>query len=665
MLVGDYLLGSFVQSATVITAFQSVKGVVFIALSSMLIAVLLHREEKQRRVQEKAQQRLIAILEATSDLVSIADAQHKVLYLNAAGRQFLHVPSEEPLEFALEANHPAWAVQLIAEQGLPTAIKEGIWTGETAILTRNGEEIPMSQVIMAHHNEQGNVEYFSTIARDVRAQRQTEEKIRRSEALLAEAQELARLGNWEWNVIDDSLTWSDQMYRIFGLLMGQPLQFTDVLEQVHPDDRDLLDYRLYKADAVNEARHRVLWPDGEVRFVHVKTQLQNDDSGQLVRLFGTCQDVTEQHLVEEALRLSEERFRSLVSAASQIVWRTSADGTHIEAPDWQKFTGLSPDSMHNGGWLQALHPDDTASVEAAWQNALKQKKSYCVELRLRSANGTYEYFEARVVPLLDAQNNIREWIGMTVNINERKQAEMQLQQMADKLKLRNNELQDFAYIASHDLQEPLRKVQMFGDLLNEEFGSQLGDRGSDYIRRMRSSAARMQTLISDLLNLSRVATQGQDFLPVDLDKVLEDVLSDLEFVSQQQHVQFEVTALPVIEADATQMRQLFQNLISNAIKFHRPDVAPLLHISAEKAESSGQCRIVVEDNSIGFDSQYAERIFLPFQRLHTRQDYSGSGMGLAICRKIIERHNGQIYAQSTLGQGSRFIITLPLKQNSS
>ena len=244
----------------------------------------------------------------------------------------------------------------------------------------------------------------------------------------------------------------------------------------------------------------------------------------------------------------------------------------------------------------------------------------------------------------------------------------ELEQANSQLRVSNRELQDFASVASHDLQEPLRKIQAFGDRLVAKVGPALGAEGQDYLYRMRNAAGRMQTLISDLLAFSRVTTQAQPFAPVDLAEIVREVLGDLEATIEQTGGKVDVGPLPQIDADALQMRQLIQNLIGNALKFYKPGVAPVVKLYAEVSDardSRGTLRLVVEDNGIGFDEKYLDRIFNVFQRLHGRGTYEGTGIGLAVCRKIAERHGGSVTARSTLGVGATFVVTLPLKQTTT
>ncbi|MBN2450613.1 MAG: HAMP domain-containing protein [Lentisphaeria bacterium] len=251
-------------------------------------------------------------------------------------------------------------------------------------------------------------------------------------------------------------------------------------------------------------------------------------------------------------------------------------------------------------------------------------------------------------------------------VAQRKRAEADLVRVLDELKRSNAELEQFAYVASHDLQEPLRKISAFGDLLAEECRGALRGEAGDYLARMINAAKRMQTLINDLLALSRVSTRGQPFAPVDLNQTLAEVVSDLDSRVVAAGAHIEVGPLPTVEADPIQMHQLFQNLVGNAIKFRREGVAPVVKVYRASAAAAGPeaaaeagVQIVVEDNGIGIEEKFTERIFGIFQRLHNRTAYEGTGIGLAVCRKIVARHGGTITARSTPGVGTRFLVHLP------
>jgi len=294
----------------------------------------------------------------------------------------------------------------------------------------------------------------------------------------------------------------------------------------------------------------------------------------------------------------------------------------------------------------------------------------------RAALNTMEDFveeKAHLEKMKSAVLNILEDLGLQRDkLGEAQQqlatANAELTESTVRLEQSNRELQDFASVASHDLQEPLRKVQAFGDRLLSGYGPALDQQGQDYLDRMLKATKRMQSLIHDLLTFSRVSSKARSFLPVDLAQVTREVLSDLEVRIAETNALVEVGDLPTIDADAMQMRQLLQNLIGNALKFHQQGKPASVRVYAEMADMGpaavGMCRLVVEDQGIGFDEKYLDRIFTVFQRLHSRSEYEGTGVGLAVCRKIAQRHGGDITATSMVGEGATFRVALPSRHAS-
>lgn len=288
-----------------------------------------------------------------------------------------------------------------------------------------------------------------------------------------------------------------------------------------------------------------------------------------------------------------------------------------------------------------------------------------------------EFFSPDVVERDDEMLMVMEQVGFQLGrAFERERVRAELAAFSERLEWSNHELQDFASVASHDLQEPLRKVMAFGDRLKSKYGDELGEQGRDYVERMQNASGRMQVLINDLLSYSRVTTKARPFGPVDLCQVVREVVSDLEERIAEDGGRVEIEALPIVYADELQMRQLFQNLIANGLKFRAPDRPPVVRVRVEAeartdvsaragAEEPGMPRIsapprlIVEDKGIGFKPQYGDRIFSIFERLHGRDEYEGTGIGLAICRKIVERHGGTIVAEGSPNVGARFIVTLP------
>lgn len=294
----------------------------------------------------------------------------------------------------------------------------------------------------------------------------------------------------------------------------------------------------------------------------------------------------------------------------------------------------------------------TISSGQVWEN----------EICNRAKDGSIYWVNTCIIPFLNENKKPYQYVSISYEITARKEAERKLKVYADKLEKSNRELENFASIAAHDLQEPLRKVLAFSDRLISRFSEQLPEDAKNYLERIGASSKRMQTLIDDLLTYSRVSTKGDFFAKVDLNKVLSDVLSDLEIRIERTSAKIETKNLPIIDADEVQMRQLFQNLIGNALKFHKKDLLPLILVSA--ADNIKNVVISIKDNGIGFEEKYLDRIFSIFQRLHGKSEYEGNGVGLAVCRRIIDRHQGSITAKSAPGQGAEFLVTLPKKHKS-
>ena len=335
--------------------------------------------------------------------------------------------------------------------------------------------------------------------------------------------------------------------------------------------------------------------------------------------------------------------------------------------------GFSRQALKGKSLISFSHPEDNELENTCFQELLGQKKTqYTLEKRYLYQGKTITWCTVTVSQAKSSSSKEPLFIAQLIEITERKKLELELKKRAAELSRSNDELAQFAYTASHDLNEPLDKIASFGKLLKSECGHLLTDAGSDYLEYMQNSAKRMQKLIASLLQLSKVSTHGCPFEQVDLNQIVQDVISDFKLRIDKKNVNIMVEELPVIEADPIQMRQLFQNLIGNALKFQLGEVVPQIHITgstsifSKKNPSAGAiknlCQIRVKDNGIGFEPRFAKRIFDILQRIHPRQKYEGAGIGLSICRKIVDRHNGKIKARSQIGEGTIFIVTLPISQ---
>ncbi len=440
----------------------------------------------------------------------------------------------------------------------------------------------------------------------------------------------------------------------------------DLAEKFRSDDLRIMAQG--KAEKIEE----MLLIGDRVRFVETTKAPVFDKLGVVIGVMAILSDVTDRKRTAEEFRRSELVFRS--------VWEDSLDGMRLTDdegtillvnPAFCRLVKKSKEELIGKPLTEVYDESHRASALEKHQKRFAERDIQPMfERELSLWNGDKIWFELSN-SFLEIDGERPKLLSIFRDVSERKIAEVQLKEFTLRLERSNRELQDFAYVASHDLQEPLRKVSVFGDRLKSKFGEALGEEGLDYLSRMQKAAIRMSALINDLLTFSRVTSKSQPFVCVDLAKVVQEVLFDLETRIEQVGGKIEVAPLPVIEAEPLHMRQLLQNLIGNALKFHKENEKPVVRVEAKTFREQNEIdprlsrdmvQLTVSDNGIGFDEKYLDRIFQVFQRLHTRQNYEGTGMGLAITRKIVEHHSGTVTARSRPGEGSTFIVNLPLKQ---
>ena len=377
---------------------------------------------------------------------------------------------------------------------------------------------------------------------------------------------------------------------------------------------------------------------------------------------------------DPSLQWEELRFNALFNNATLGIVVANHQGDILLAnPFAEKQFGYSSKEL-SGMKVEALIPENFHHIHQMHRNhyvdhPVSRPMGLGLDLFARRKDGSIFPVEISLSPYHTPQG--MQVIAFIVDVSLRKQIEetlrrkqRELEQYAEELEASNKELENFAYISSHDLQEPLRKIQAFADRIRSVDGDKLSDQGRDYFGRIQQAAARMQRLINDLLNFSRITSSGKTFVRTDLNEVLSEVLDDLQVPIEVSKVLIRSDTLPVIQAVPTQMRQLFQNLIGNALKFRKPDIQPELTIRAEvRPGSSAQERQLVlhfRDNGKGFQDRYSEKIFNIFQRLdHSGSE--GSGIGLAVCKKIVQQHGGSILAHGEPGVGAEFTVMLPFR----
>jgi PAS domain S-box-containing protein len=621
-------------------------------------------ERKQAEEHIAYQARLLANV---NDAIVGSDAEFRLTTWNAAAEAMYGWKAEEVLgQNGLEILQTQWP-QEDANQMRNMIAESGHWRGETTQLHKSGVRIPVEVSSMVLRDERGQITGYVSVNRDITERKKAEQTLRESEAKyrnlfenMAEEVHFWQLARDEagqiktWRLVDANpptlKTWGRQTVdeikgkttdEIFGA--GATEHYMPVVQKIMTDGIPFSfeDYFPHL--------------DKYFRF----TSVPLEDS-----FITTGADITGIKKAQEELRNGEARLQRAQEIAHLGSWELDLVGNRLTWSDEVfRIFGLQPQEFGASyeAFLEAVHPQDRAAVDAAYSGSIREgRDQYEIEHRVVRRNGEIRIVHEKCEHFRDQNGQIIRSIGMVHDITERKKAEEQLRVYAQRLERSNRELEQFAFVASHDLQEPLRKIEMFGDMLLERATS-LNDQERNYVDRMRNASGRMRDMVEGLLQLSRVTTQGKAFIPVDLSQVTSEVLHDLEGQIRRTGGRVNVEPLPTIEGDGLQLHELMQNLIGNALKYHQPGLPPEINVYAKQLP--GKVQILVEDRGIGFEQEDAERIFQPFQRLVGRSQYEGSGMGLAICRRIVERHGGEIAARSQPGHGTTVIVTLPSQRS--
>ncbi|HEX5033437.1 MAG TPA: PAS domain S-box protein, partial [bacterium] len=504
------------------------------------------------------------------------------------------------------------------------------------------------------------------LVREIQERSRAEEELKRSEKQYRDLVETSHDLIWS---VDAAGRWTflnrEAARRIYGYepeeMLGRP--FTE-FEKPEQAAKDMEVFQRVKAGQPlfhYETEH--LKKDGTPIYLSYNALVARDAHGQVVGTTGTASDVTARRLAEEKLRESEERIRTIIDHAMDAIVVLDSNGriTYWNPQAERCFGWSSLEAMGRRAAELIMPPEHREIYERLMQRFLKTGHEAMmnrrVETTARHSDGHEFPVEISVSPLKWGGDHV--FSAFVRDITESKRAEEAIRQKTEDLARSNKELQDFAYVASHDLQEPLHKIIAFGDRLRLNTAGSLSEKAGDSLERIQRAALRMRQLIDDLLLYARVTTRARPYEEVDLTAVMREVLSVLEWRVAESQARIEIGELPVIEADRSQMLQLFQNLTGNALKFAKPGEPPEVKVHG-RTGSDGQAEIWIEDRGIGFEEKFADVIFKPFQRLHGRDQYEGTGMGLAICQKIVTRHNGSIEVSSRPGEKTVFKVKLPV-----
>jgi PAS domain S-box-containing protein len=523
---------------------------------------------------------------------------------------------------------------------------------ETIRKRKDGTLIDISLTISPVRDANGKVVGASKIARDLGDTRRGD----RAHRLLSAIVDSSDDAIISKNLAGVITSWNRSAERLFGYKGDEAIGRT-VAELLIPTDRqneepEIL-ARLRKGERVDHFETIRKRKNGTLLHISLTISPIRDVRGNVVGASKIARDITDARRIQAALLESEARFRQLADSMPQLIWTARPDG-HVDYYNerWYEFTGLGRMAFGDASWEGIIHPDDLQRTIETYRAAIKSGQPYSIEHRFRDRRaGGWRWFVSRALPILLHDGVVDKWFGSSTDIDTQKRVQEDLQRA-------NQDLEQFAFSASHDLQEPLRSIKIYSELLKREFGDNLSPEAATYVNFLRSGATCMETLVRDLLAYTRVMSFEPPAQSFDANEALKLALSGLSGAVAESHARIRTEPLPSVPVHDTHLQQLFQNIVGNAIKYRSPDRVPEIAIRAE--QRNGHWVFAVSDNGIGIDPEDKEYIFGLLKRLHTREEYTGTGIGLAICQRIVDRYKGRIWVESEPGKGSTFHFTLPV-----
>ena len=499
-------------------------------------------------------------------------------------------------------------------------------------------------------------------------------KLQEKDQKLVLALEASGIGMWSWDLSGRAVEADAQVHRHLGVGLNEPLNAGFLGRTIHPDDQARLNslfQRTMRTAEDYEADFRVVWPNQKVRWVSARGRVFRDSEGRPRQVSGVTLDITDRKTSEQSIKENESRFRQLADTMPQMVWTATPDGkAEYYNRRWHGHRGAPAGMKLDDSWTHSLHPDDVPFTLSKWQTAMRTGEPFELEYRFKEhESGGYRWHLGRALPVRDPEGKILRWLGTSTDIHDQKMAEKEIRVLNSELEKRvrqrtgeleqaNDHLEEFSYSVSHDLRSPLRAMQGLAQAISEDYGDRLDDQGRYYLNRIVLAATRMDQLIHDLLDYSRLTRVKLKPERVDLGESVNESIDQLESVILEAKAEISIgTPLPDVQGHRPVLVQVLSNLVSNAMKYVAHGVTPRIKIHA--TETPARVRLWVEDNGIGIDPAHHEQIFKVFERLHNSETYSGTGVGLAIVLKGVERMGGKVGLESARGQGSKFWIELP------
>ena len=477
--------------------------------------------------------------------------------------------------------------------------------------------------------------------------------------ILALTEKFSRVGFWELDVRNNQVFWSDEVFAIHGRDVGKGVPPLDeAIRYYHPDDVGMVQERIGKAGETGEPFEirgaRINGDDGVERRIFSRGEMEYDADGNPAKIVGIFQDITESERAKQQLAESEERFRLAAAGASVGIWDW-VDITQKEQVWSEQFyrqLGYNSDELpaNIDSFRSILHPEDQERTFELSERHFRNESDFRIEYRLRHKTKGYRWFLVTAQAAFGPDGRAIRMVGSTQDIHEQKIAQ-------DRLAEANRELDRFAALASHDLQEPLRKMGQFAFILKNELKDRLDEKQERYFGFLTDSSDRLQSLVAGLLEYSRLGEAAVACQSCNIEKMARAVWAELSVSETIPDAVLDISGETEIYADSRLLRQLLQNLISNSLKYHSEDRP--LHVAIGTRRSDNTTELRLSDNGIGFDPDQAQRIFEIFARLHRKEVYPGTGLGLALCQRVMELHGGTIHAEGRPGEGSTFVAEFP------
>jgi len=607
----------------------------------------------ERKVAEDAvrrsEERFRAIVNTSPECVKLVAADGTLLQMNPAGLEMVGAKLDEDVIGKS-------IYSLIAPEFRDSfrAFHEAVCRGERGFLEfdivgMHGRRRHMESHAAPLRNPDGKVVQLA-ITRDVTQRRERERAALLLSAIVDSSDDA--IVSKDLNGIVTS--WNQGAERVFGYtaaeMVGQSITVVIPAERLSEEPEILA--RLRRGERVDHFETVRRRKDGTLIDVSLTISPMRDQQGNIIGASKIARDITESKRAEAALLASEARFRQLAEAMPQMVWTAHPDGeVDYYNERWYQFTGFRR-GQGDRSWQPVQHPDDLKRGEDTWRASVRTGEPYLSEFRFWDGReNRWRWFMGRALPVRGEDGRIAKWFGTFTDIDEQKRVE-------DELRRANQDLEQFAYSASHDLQEPLRTIKIYGELLSRRYAHRLDGEALEFLGYLKNGATRMESLVRDLLAYTRVVQLEPPKESTDANEMMAQAISDLSGAIRECGATVTFDPLPAVRVRGPHLAQLFQNLIGNAIKYRDPGRAPRVHVSGDR--KNGDWVFSVRDNGIGIEPEYKEQIFGLFKRLHNGDEYSGTGIGLAICQRIVERYQGRIWVESEPGQGSEFVFTIPV-----